>query len=68
MTYAEEIVERMIFVASQHNLLRHEYAPGTPWYVYIRNKAVSDLGLKAEFEQEIDLVDGEIHKLLNELE
>ena len=51
MTYAEEIVERMIFVASQHNLSRHEYAPGTSWYVYIRNKAVSDLGLKTEFEQ-----------------
>lgn len=68
MTYAEEIVKKMIFIGSQQNLLPHEYAPGTPWYSYIRDKAVSDLNLKAEFEEEIELIDGEIRELLDVLE
>lgn len=68
MTYAKEIVEKMIFIGSQHNLLPHEYAPGTPWYSYIRDKAISALDLKAEFEEETELIDGEIRKLLDMLE
>lgn len=68
MTYAKEIVEKMISIAKQHNLLPHEYAPGTPWYSYIRDKAISALDLKAEFEEETELIDGEIRELLDMLE
>lgn len=68
MTYAEEIVEKMISIAVQYNLLTHEYAPGTLWYSYIRDKAISALDLKAEFEEEIELIDGEIRGLLDVLE
>jgi hypothetical protein len=67
MTYAEEIVKKMIFIGSQHNLLPHEYAPGTPWYSYIRDEAISALDLKTEFEEEIELIDGEIRGLLDVL-
>ena len=62
--YAKEIVEKMGSIAHQHNLLTHEYAPGTFWYSYIRDRAISNLNLKCEFEKETELIDGEIRKLL----
>ena len=69
MTYAEEIVEKMISIAKQHNnLSTHEYSRGTRWYSYIRDEAILALGLKAEFEEETELIDGEIRKLLDMLE
>ena len=68
MTYAEEIVKRMISIGNQHNLLPHEYSPGTPWYSYIRDKAVSDLNLQPEWKLEQELIDGEIRELLDVLE
>ena len=64
MTYAKEIVEKMVSIAHQHNLLTPEYAPGTFWYSYIRDMAISNLNLKCEFEKETELIDGEIRKLL----